>query len=102
MTGHDTLIALRMRGLKPKTVQVFTEESVPDWVLNTAWCGHVGIHIGPREVLGLLDLRCLYGMRVLVSGPDDKRVREVFDAVRSVEPERAIGITSTEALDTIE
>ena len=102
MTGHDDLIALRLQGWAPRTVQVHTEPEVADWVIRCGWTGHIGVHIPPTDRLDSLDLRCLIGLRVLVSGPDDQRVRDVWAAVCQAKPARAIAITSTAHLDTFQ
>lgn len=98
MTGQKSLIALRSNGLKPSAVFLFAlakplrysrymhpENQIPLGCLPE-------IHIGPDEIAGTLDLRCITGLTVLLQGETTERVMEVYDRLLEFQPSRVAGI----------
>lgn len=88
MRGHEPLIALRRRGLRPLLAIV---DMLPGYTEVTATRGgwHENSHRGQvvahvevleAESVGRLDLRCLVGLHVIVSGEDDAAVMRLHRA----------------------
>jgi hypothetical protein len=98
MIGHETLIAMRRRGLKPDRVTVETDwdlglerECATEWHLVNPRSAF--IFVQPADPVATLDLRCLVGMHVEVCGMDSARVRAVFAACVKAKASRIIGST---------
>lgn len=98
MIGHEPLIAMRRRGLKPDRVTVETDsglglerECARDWPTVNSRSAYVFVE--PQDSAALLDLRCLVGMHVEVCGTDSTRVRAVFAACVKAKASRVIGST---------
>lgn len=88
MRGQESILNLRLHGTKPSAVFVYVLDREPtrgaydaEAAISNAMFPE--IEIGASEVPGLLDLRCLRGVRVHVVGLDQARVRAV--ARRAVE-----------------
>ena len=75
MTGHDQLIALRRKGLKPTYV----------WVSDFAFSITDGLTVCVHgDNPDLLDLRFLVGTTALVEGPDPARVERIANACQAI------------------
>ncbi len=81
MRGHEALIALRRRGVRPVwafvTVGRDHSESCREW---HEWMSAAHIEIQPEDRIQRIDLRCLLGMWVSVSGFDAERVAAAHEA----------------------
>lgn len=92
MIGHETLVALRMRGYKPSSVFVsilrfdpsYTVFSHPDMVMSLG--GQPEIDLGPEDSPRTADFRCLIGLPVHVVGEDETRVLAVSDRAIQFRP----------------
>lgn len=98
MRGHESLLALRRRGKRPPLVWVLAtgrHDELRRWLRNYH---HEGAHleIEPGEDVGRLDLRCLVGLVVDVTGTDAVRVGEVARACAAAGAERVIATHYTE------
>jgi hypothetical protein len=99
MKGHDQLIALRRKGLKPTYV----------WISDYPWAFLDGLTVNVHgDTPELLDLRFLVGTTALVEGPDQSRVDRIANACEAI-AQRVIAncntwdgmrITSTTTTDT--
>lgn len=72
MTGHEELIAMRLRGYVPRLGVYLTVNRDP-WPGSPAddpqTAGHICcILVSPDEDVTRLDLRCLVGLKVLIDG----------------------------------
>jgi hypothetical protein len=79
MTGHEALIAMRKRGYVPRVVFIDTD---PDpLAMERNWPdvnrSHACINVGPTDSLASLDLRCVVGLAVVVSGHSSERCRRL-------------------------
>ncbi len=108
MRGHQPLIDMRRRGLKPLLVDVDLEPNgCDDW---PNWCRTPIVQIEPKDAIHRIDLRFLVGLNVVVTGLDSSRVRRAFDACRAAGAARVVAfaqavdewgnVTTTEALDS--
>lgn len=84
MRGHDSLIRMRTTGQKPAMVEVRCEAP-------SAYRPVGGIVIEPEDRIERLDLRCVIGCFVMLTGVDDARVREAFAALQDHGAQRVIG-----------
>lgn len=99
MRGQNTIIRMRLHGLRPALVWLLVLESKPprgqfhdaEIVLENG--GLPEVHIGIDDIAGTLDFRFLTGLTVLLQGTDVPRLREVFARLKEFGPERII--TST-------
>lgn len=95
MKGHEALIAMRKAGKTPRVVFVETErdwlEDWRDWQDHHP--SHAALHIGKTESLASLDLRCIVGLVVVVSGETSQRVRAVAAACEAADASRVISMT---------
>jgi hypothetical protein len=92
MRGHDQLLSLRRRGLKPGLVMIDMEpDPWRDWADWHEWTVIPQIEVSPSDSIRLLDLRCLVGLRVMLSGFDGGRVWAMFDACKAAGASRVLG-----------
>lgn len=92
MIGHETLIALRMKGYKPSSVfvnilpdgQDYTVFTHPDMVMSMG--GQPEIDLGPDDSPRTADFRCVVGLPVHLTGTDEARVLAVADRVIQFRP----------------
>lgn len=91
MIGHETLLALRMRGYRPAAVFVclteprdYTVFSHPDMVMSLG--GLPEIDVFPDDALKTVDLRVLAGLSVHISGPEGRQVKALFKRVLDFSP----------------
>lgn len=96
MRGTALLVALRQRGIHPALVTVDVDRTFPAWYWRD-WpverdSGPLNARIGvePGESLARLDLRCVIGLTVQVSGDDLERVQAVGRACEAAQAERVI------------
>jgi len=91
MTGHETLIALRNRRLRPAAVAIHVGH-VPPCQAGEA----VEIVVAPDEPIERLDLRCLVGLNVIVAAEQEdahqRVVRALCMAAVSAGADRVLGI----------
>lgn len=79
MRGHDQLIALRRERQAPQIV------FVNDYPCDTDWHS-VGAHVTlcvAGDSVPLLDLRCLVGLRVSISSPDEARAKALAERCKA-------------------
>lgn len=95
MRGADELIAMRRAGYVPSGgVLVYAHAGpMPPWT-NTGLdpAETAEIEISADERVDRLDLRCVIGLRVVVTGDDEARVREIAKAVAAAAAQGVIGI----------
>lgn len=90
MRGHEPLLAMRRKGLKPAGVWFALEadEGHRSWPqsLGIEWrrwpnsTGHATVQIDPADSIGLLDLRFVVGLTAWVQGEDRARVERLHQA----------------------
>jgi hypothetical protein len=96
MRGHEPLIALRRRGLKPGLVNIDLEPSPwRDWADWPEWTAVPQIEVLPSDSIRLLDLRFLVGLHVMLGGFDGARVWAMFDACKAAGAARVLGFEQT-------
>jgi len=81
MRGHEFLIGLRRKGWKPAMVFIDTQpDPARSWRL---WpqvdLDFPQVEVLPDDALSSLDLRFLVGLRVLITGRDQRRVERLKD-----------------------
>lgn len=92
MRGHAALTKARLQGYRPESVVVLVLESDPctrhflDAEKSLELTRQPEIDVGPADIPGLLDLRCIRGVPVHVCGEDSRRVRAVASRARAFEP----------------
>ena len=87
MRGHEHLVALRQRRLKPPYVIVTCgTDQTRGWKWWTEDGGMPEVEIEPRDVIGSLDLRWAHGLTLAIIGETEDRVLEFFDAAARVKP----------------
>ncbi|MEQ1692334.1 MAG: hypothetical protein ABMA00_13670 [Gemmatimonas sp.] len=96
MRGAANLIEMRKRRKAPAMIFLDADKErlpFPDWELHNVAGERTNImHLQPEpgESLGRLDLRCLVGMVVVISGKDAARVHAVRDAAIAAKAKRVI------------
>jgi hypothetical protein len=102
MRGHQALSAMRSRGYAPRIVWFDVEpQRLPmssDWEVNSPT--HAHLQMDPADRPATLDLRCLVGLTVAVSGPDIALVKRVAMACKQAKAERVIAYSGDYILDT--
>lgn len=92
MRGHEQLIALRRAGKAPGLVFVHIgRDPMRTWCDWASWSAHAHLEVDPTESIATLDLRCLVGLTVMVSGLDEHRVLALHEACVAASAKRAIG-----------
>lgn len=96
MRGQNTIIRMRLSGMKPSKVWLLALQTpclrgeFLDSELVIENGGLAEIQIGSDDVIGTLDLRVLAGLTVLLQGTDTDRLRTVFSRLREFNPKRII------------
>lgn len=82
MRGHEPIIAMRKRGVKPATVFIDTfEDPAKSWRLwPTVDQSLPQVEVLDADMLSGLDFRFLVGLRVVVTGHDARRVKAICSA----------------------
>lgn len=88
MRGHESIIAMRLKGKKPGFV------FLNDWDCETNWAEHgdnatVCIANDDPEAA---DVRFLKGLRVSISGSTEKRAKAFFEACKAAEAEAVAAV----------
>ncbi|ARP90304.1 hypothetical protein CAL14_08405 [Bordetella genomosp. 9] len=92
MTGDKALIRARLQGFTPADVFVVVLDVEPSKrgfraaEESLELTGIPEIDVGPKDIPGTLDLRCIRGARVHVCGEDSRRVRAVASRARLFQP----------------
>ncbi len=81
MRGHEQVIALRLKGVKPAIVFVNDFPCATDWLEHNE---HATISIANNTPVHLLDLRCLVGLVVSISSDDEQRAKALAAACKRV------------------
>src|SRR3954470_16192099 len=84
MRGHDSLIRMRTGGHRPAMVEVRVEKP-------SAYRPVGGLVIEPEDRISSLDLRCIVGCFVMLTGEEESRIREAFCALQDHGAQRVIG-----------
>lgn len=93
MRGHEALIELRRRGLRPASVSVHMEPcGWDDWSTWQTWTTFPQVEVMPSDRIGRLDLRCFVGLQVVIAGFDGERLRSMFDACKAAGAKRVIAL----------
>lgn len=109
MKGHDALIAMRRRGTTPAVVFLDTEpcfvRAWADWQQHTPAAASVWVE--PGESMQRIDLRCVVGLPVVVTGMNAERVRAVADAAAKAKAKAVTGyvyryLTGRQECETVE
>lgn len=96
MRGHQPLVAMRMRGVCPKTAVVHV--GLDPLKLWRDWASfmpqHPSIEVPPTDRLSALapELRCLVGLTVMVDGEDLDRTWAVAELCAAAEASRVIAM----------
>ena len=81
MRGHQPLIELRRRGMRPDLVSIATDPSPwRDWADWWEWTDVPQLEVPATDSIRLLDLRFLVGLNVMIAGLNGDRVRQLFAA----------------------
>ena len=107
MRGHQPLVAMRLRGVRPPLARVETDPMPwADWADWPAWSDVPMVEVEPRDALHRLDLRCFVAMPVAVGGRDSQRVAAVFTALQAAGASRVIAMVDdgydTRVVDSLE
>jgi hypothetical protein len=78
MRGHEHLIALRKRGIKPPIVFLNDFPCATDWFAHSE---HATVSTGCGPLAGL-DLRCVVGMVVSIASFDQGRAQRLAEACK--------------------
>ncbi len=93
MRGQEPLIAMRMAGAVPLSVEI--RDEAPSWV-SAEWQQHcprfAQLAIDPGEPLDGLDLRCVVGLPVQVASSSRERLGQLLRRVKSESPGRLLGL----------
>jgi hypothetical protein len=95
MRGHQPLVDMRLRGLRPAMVAI-NVSTTPDRLAGDwhEWEGLMPhLWVEPGDAIATLDLRCVFDLLVDVSGDisQAKRVRRVFEACVKAGAVRVLG-----------
>jgi hypothetical protein len=91
MTGHESIIEMRLNGFAPQSVWVHVLNADPEYFpsthpsLNAQNGFHASIDITPKDT-GALDFRCLTGLLVHLSGSNERRVLSVLKQIERAAP----------------
>lgn len=107
MRGHQPLIAMRMRGVRPALARIETDPMRwPDWADWPEWSRAAMVEIEPRDAPHRLDLRCFVGMPVALGGSDPQRVGVLFAALQAAGASRVVAMVDagfdTRVIDSLE
>lgn len=107
MRGHEPLVAMRMHGMTPATVEMQVDRPMPAWFwrewLTERLPGqpiHARILVAEDDSPARIDLRCLIGLAVQVNGPNPDRVAAVAAACTEAGAERVITVCGDVITDT--
>ncbi len=102
MRGHEHLIAMRLAGAAPLSIEIRDEP--PGWMASE-WVQHcprfAQIAIDPAEHLEALDLRCVVGLPVQVASSNAKRLGQLLRRVKREKPARILGLLFDDRSDLV-
>ena len=81
MRGHEPIVALRRRGLKPASVWFTVSASDVAWRDWPTWNDNAQVWVQPADSVPLLDLRFVVGLQCWVDGDDARRVLKMMTAL---------------------
>lgn len=94
MRGHEALTRLRLHGYKPRCIFVddVQERRTGIWDAEKSieFTQIPEVHIEPDDLIETLDLRCLHGTTVALSGPNVERLRLIFSRIKTFKPKKII------------
>lgn len=87
MRGHERLIEIRVRKMKPRYVIVTcgTDQS-RGWKWWSVLNDIPEVEIEPTDIVGSLDLRWAHGLCLAIIGDTEDRVLEFWEAAERVKP----------------
>ena len=95
MRGHEHIKTMRLQGAVPGLIFVDTDpcqwQTWRTWHTETPHNAHVEIE--PADFIAGLDMRFARGMKILVNGSDDARVKAVGRAFERVGAARVVTAT---------
>jgi hypothetical protein len=91
MTGHQQLIAMRLRGKRPAHVSLW-DIPTANWSANPETHAFPDIHIQPEDIPERLDLRFLVGLPVFVNVDDLGLLKRLVLACERAGASRVYGI----------
>lgn len=105
MTGHESILEMRMQGYSPKEVWVMVLNAEPEYFpgthpsLNLQNGFRASIDVTPGD-RGALDFRCLVGLVVHLIGTNENRVMQVLSHIERAGPTRVITSTPKSFIDS--
>lgn len=92
MRGAESLVAMRLSGLKPAIVWMVdvTDPKPSPMDLRFPQADH--LYVGPTEKPALLDLRCVVGLTVLLSSYSEDRLVALLEACRAAGASRVMAM----------
>lgn len=97
MRGHEPIVALRRRGLKPASVWFTVSASDVAWRDWPTWNDNAQVWVQPADSVPLLDLRFVVGLQCWVDGDDARRVLQLHEACAAAKASRVL--TAVPGLD---
>lgn len=92
MRGHEPLLAMRRRGIRPATVDLHIGTRRPiDWHQWAESLPHADVVVAPDEAPERLDLRFVVGMPVTVTGEEPERVKRLVLAAEAAGAASVLG-----------
>lgn len=92
MKGQEALLAMRKAGKAPSAVFIETAtdrlKQSSDWQHNTP--GMAALLIEPDDIPAMLDLRCVVGLLVSISGDCEELVGRVHEACVAANAKRVV------------
>lgn len=103
MRGHDQLIAMRVQGYRPASVEI-REGKAPEWFARdwlTERASSQPVHARvcvEDDCIEVLDLRFVVGLTVMVTGTNPNRMRSLVAAVKAAGAKRVHALIDDEMI----
>jgi hypothetical protein len=81
MRGHEALIDMRKKGIRPRAADIcLASDKQGFWQDWERWASEACIEVETKDVIERLDLRCIVGMWVFAWGFEADRVKALHQA----------------------